>query len=87
MSKNKNEFKKQDAKGNKLPEVIGKGLNLENAKKAIEERKKDDYIRFRCTKGDKINFKLACKRIEGLDESDVSRALMIAFTNGKIKIK
>ena len=48
MSKNKNEFKKQDAKGNKLPEVIGKGLNLENAKKAIEERKKDDYIRFRC---------------------------------------
>ena len=71
----------------KQPEAKGKGLNLTHLLKVEAERRKDDYIRFKCTKGDKIAFKLACNDLEGMNESEVLRALMLAFTKGKIKIK
>jgi len=83
----KNTFKKSDANGNKLPEVKGKGLNLTHLLKVKEARRKEDVINFRCSTEEKINFKLACKEVDGLNESQVARALLVAFSNGKIKIK
>ncbi len=87
MSKEKNTFKKADANGNQLPEVKGKGLNLTHLLKVKEARRKDDYIRFRCSVDEKINFKTACNEIKEMTESEISRALHNAFANGKIKIK
>ena len=80
-----NEFKKKDSKGNKLPEAIGDGLN-ENHIIVKEHLKKDDYIRFLITKQGKVAFKLACEEVPGMNESEIARGLINAFTNGKIKI-
>jgi len=75
----KNELKK--------PLVIRTNIDLDHLEKVKKARKKEDYIRYKCTVGDKIAFKLACKEIDGMNESEVSRALMIAFTEGKIELK
>jgi hypothetical protein len=78
---------KTDAKGNELPEVIGNGLNLEHLRKVEKARKMDSFIKFRITDSEKIKFQDACEEVIGLNESQVLRALVIAFTNGKIQIK
>ena len=79
-----NQFKKQDSKGNRLPEKIGKGINEEHKDKVLKAREnKNDYIRFRCTTQEKIDFKLAC---DGEKFSKVARSLFIAYTKGQIKI-
>ena len=89
----KNEFKKSyadkkvDENGKKLPEVIGKGLNKDHLI-AIENAKGvGSYIRFRISAFEKLKYKNACEDIEGMNESEISRALHNAFTNGKIEIK
>lgn len=38
----KNNFKKADAQGNKLPEEIGKGINEEHLKKVLSEMNPND---------------------------------------------
>ena len=79
-----NQFKKKDSKGNRLPEEIGKGINKEHTNKVLKVREnKNDYIRFRCTTQEKIDFKLAC---DGEKFSKVARSLFIAYTKGQIKL-
>ncbi len=82
-----NRFKKEDSKGNKLPEAIGKGLNLDHLRKVEKARNLGSYIRFRISEKERIDFKLACEDIPGMTESAISRALHNAFANGQIKIK
>ena len=63
-----------------MKKAIGK---VEN----ILKEKLNDYIRFKCTKQQKIDFKKKCKSLNDINESQVSRTLMDGFINGKIKIK
>jgi len=86
----KNEFKKSysdkkvDSEGNKLTEDIREVTNEEHKDKVLKAREnKNDYIRFRCTTQEKIDFKLAC---DGEKFSKVARSLFIAYTKGQIKI-
>jgi hypothetical protein len=80
----KNEYKKRDAKGNKLPEQIGKGLNLEHCNKVLKERENlSETVSFRVTKVDKENFLKQCKK-NNLDPTLVNRELYKNFANNKI---
>jgi len=68
----KNTFKKQDSKGNKLPEEIGKGLNKTFCKKVLEQRTKSDTLRIRCTPFEKERLLNYCEA-KGINMSDLFR--------------
>ena len=68
----KNNFKKSDAQGNKLPEQIGKGLNKEHIKKVLKETSiKDDIISF------KIEREIHDKLIRSANKMNVSKSFII----------
>ena len=68
----KNNFKKSDAQGNKLPEQIGKGLNKEHIKKVLKETSiKDDIISF------KIEREIHDKLIRSGNKMNVSKSFII----------
>jgi len=68
----KNNFKKSDAQGNKLPEQIGKGLNKEHLKKVLKETSiKDDIISF------KIEREIHDKLIRSANKMNVSKSFII----------
>ena len=83
----KNNFKKQDHKGNKLEEQIGQGVNYDHWKKVKEARKKTSSIRFMLTEKEKQDFKDKVSGISGVNESEILRMLVNEFVNSKIKIK
>jgi hypothetical protein len=61
----KNEFKKQDANGNKLYENIGMGLNLEHPDENMK-RLINDRFEFLVNDLDKEDFKKYCKPFGGM---------------------
>ena len=68
----KNNFKKSDAQGNKLPEQIGKGLNKEHLKKVLKETSiKDDIISF------KIEREIHDKLIRSANKMNVTKSFII----------
>jgi hypothetical protein len=68
----KNNFKKSDAQGNKLPEQIGKGLNKEHLKKVLKETSiKNDIISF------KIEREIHDKLIRSANKMNVSKSFII----------
>ena len=69
----KNTHKKQDAKGNKLSEAIGKGINKKHLKKVLDERQL--FISVRAGESRKAQFIASCKILE-ISQSD---ALNIAI--------
>ena len=75
----KNEFKKVGAEGNKLPEQIGKGIDVEHLKKVMAERGVAAINTFKSSYIDKLKFEKACDKI-GLNKSLVMRELMKDFT-------
>ena len=83
----KNNFKKQDHKGNKLEEQIGQGIDYDHWKKVKEARAKSELIIFKCTKEQKVKFKEKVSKINGVNESEILRMLVNEFVNSKIKIK
>jgi len=61
----KNTFKKSDAKGNKLPEQIGKGLNYNHP---LVKKSLNDKINFHINKDDKKDFMKFCEKYGGISE-------------------
>jgi len=78
---------KKDAKGNKLKEAIGTGIDHEHWKKVKEARAKNSIITFRCSNLEKEKFVNKANAVSELNESEVLRLLINGFINGKIKIK
>jgi hypothetical protein len=74
----KNNYKKQDASGNQLPEAIGKGIDAEHLKKVQDARNVDAMNSFKSREIDKLNFRDVCKEL-GLNVSLVHRELMLNF--------
>ena len=60
-----NEFKKQDSKGNKLPEQIGKGLNLNHPNPKIKKML-DNRLEIVINRMDKVQFQNYCKPFGGV---------------------
>jgi hypothetical protein len=75
----KNKFKKSDAKGNKLPEEIGKGINQDHLENVQKHRGLETTVSYRAKQGDVMDFQLTCKR-DGLNPSLVLRELMNNYT-------
>jgi len=68
----KNKFKKVDAKGNRLPEQIGKGINKEHLKKVMKETTiKDDMISF------KIEREIHDKLIRAANKMNVTKSFIL----------
>tara|TARA_R100000544_G_C2182021_1_gene37350 strand:+ start:339 stop:590 length:252 start_codon:yes stop_codon:yes gene_type:complete len=82
----KNKYKKSDAKGNKLNENMGSGLNLDHFLKVKEARLMNADIRFRINISDKLRLKEVAAKIE-VSESEILRCLLNSFLDGSIKIK
>ena len=79
----KNEFKKRDAKGNQLPEKIGKGINKEHLEKVMNERNLlDEIITCKISKKDKEEFLKECA-IMRLNPSFVIREMINNFKNNQ----
>ena len=74
----KNEFKKSDSKGNKLPEEIGKGLNYNHPSKVIKKML-NDRLEFKINSLDKETFAKWC-----VDQGGVSKVLR-NYVNNCIK--
>ena len=82
----KNNYKKVDAKGNKLSESIGSGLNLDHFKKVKEARNMNCELRFRISEIEKLKFREYAKKFN-VSESEILRNLVNNFVNGKIEIR
>lgn len=74
----RNEFKKQDSKGNKLSEQIGKGLNLNHPDPKIKKLL-DNRLEIVINRSDKIKFQNYCKQSGGV--SSVLRDYIINCIN------
>jgi len=61
----RNEFKKQDSKGNKLSEEIGRGLNLYHPDPKIKKLL-DNRLEIVINRSDKIKFQNYCKQFGGV---------------------
>ena len=72
----KNKFKKRDAKGNQLPEQIGKGLNAEHWAKVKAARENlTETIAFRVSEKTKIQLDKFAKGVQ-LKPSDILKVLL-----------
>jgi len=72
----KNEFKKRDAKGNQLPEQIGKGLNAEHWAKVKAAREMlTETIAFRVPEKTKLQLDKFAKGVQ-LKPSDILKVLL-----------
>lgn len=72
--KEKNKFKKQDAKGKQLSETIGKGIDEIHTKKVLEAR--NLFVGVRVSSMQKEMFIASCKEL-GLNQSDVLNLAII----------
>ena len=60
-----NQFKKQDSEGNRLPEQMGKGLNLSHPDPKIKKML-DNRLEIMINLNDKIKFQKYCKEFGGV---------------------
>lgn len=88
MCKTKNYFKKTyadkktDAKGNKLSEEIGKGINKEHKEKVLKARLSETVFQIRIPKNEKENFEKKCGKG---NSSNIARILFKKYVNGEIE--
>jgi len=82
--KNKNEYKKRDAEGNKLPEQIGKGFCKEHYEKVKKARENKDFtLAFRPLNDDYNSF-IKFVEVNRLDKTEVLRQMFSAFMKDEI---
>jgi hypothetical protein len=78
----KNQFKKQDAKGNKLPEQIGEGINKNHLIKVLKEiRVNDSSIHFRLPKEVHEQLIFECEKLQCTQSYYLQQLLINNFKN------
>ena len=76
----KNKFKKSDAKGNKLPEEIGKGINEEHLEKVLSEMNPNDStLTLRLPRDLHIQLSKECDRMQVTSSFYVRQLLINHF--------